>query len=188
MPTRKKKKGEITIIKKDPEKKKGRPPKYKKEFDDIARKLSGIGMPEEQIAQFLGVNQNTITRWKATKPDFCRSITEGKGEILETAFKALEKVIGGYVVTEKKMKVYTDEKGQPAIVKDGKGRVQRYANVVETQEKYIPANWQALLLFIRNRAGKDYRFFKADEPQAETDSDLESAKNELAQLFEDAKE
>ena len=53
----------------------GRPTKYKPEYAEQAGKLCGIlGATDEKLAQFFGVCELTIRRWKKDHQEFCSAI------------------------------------------------------------------------------------------------------------------
>lgn len=61
----------------------GRPPRYKKEFDDQAYKLSLLGYTDVELGVFFEVAESTINNWKKAHPSFLESIKKGK-EIADT--------------------------------------------------------------------------------------------------------
>ena len=56
----------------------GRPTKYKKEFDEQARKLCAKGFIDTEIADFFNVDVSTINRWKLSHESFCESLKSAK--------------------------------------------------------------------------------------------------------------
>lgn len=68
-----------------------RPTNYRNEYAEQARKLCLLGYTDKQLADFFGVNERTINRWKSDYPEFCQSIKKGKefadGEVVESLYK-----------------------------------------------------------------------------------------------------
>lgn len=56
----------------------GRPSRYRAEYAEQARKLCLLGATDKELADFFGVNEATINRWKHDHTEFCESITRGK--------------------------------------------------------------------------------------------------------------
>ncbi len=57
----------------------GRPTEYRREFVEQVRRLcSVLGATEFEIAQFLGVTEVTLWRWKHEHPEFCKALRVGK--------------------------------------------------------------------------------------------------------------
>lgn len=55
-----------------------RPTKYKAEFAEQARKLCLLGATDESLAEFFGVSESTINKWKLDHSAFSESIKAGK--------------------------------------------------------------------------------------------------------------
>lgn len=55
-----------------------RPTSYKPEYAEQAEKLCKLGATDKELADFFGVDERTINRWKDTKPEFCQSLKTGK--------------------------------------------------------------------------------------------------------------
>ncbi len=56
----------------------GRPTKYDKKHNEDVEKLIGIGLREEDIAYYLGVNVKTIYNWKSRDKEFLQAIERGR--------------------------------------------------------------------------------------------------------------
>lgn len=67
----------------------GRPTKYKPEYDEKSRKLCLLGATDRQMADFFGVDERTINRWKHDFPSFCQSIKTAKIEADSDVAKSL---------------------------------------------------------------------------------------------------
>ena len=57
---------------------KGRPTKYRSEFDQQVYKLSLLGATDEEVADFLGVCIDTIFEWAKVHPLFSEARARGK--------------------------------------------------------------------------------------------------------------
>lgn len=62
------------------EENRGRPSKYKEEYNDQAYKLCLLGATDKEIGDFFNVTETTINNWKIEFPDFFESIKRGKIE------------------------------------------------------------------------------------------------------------
>ena len=58
--------------------KRGQPTKYKPEYCSQATKLARLGATDKDIADFFGVNEDTVHEWKKVHPEFSESLKEGK--------------------------------------------------------------------------------------------------------------
>jgi hypothetical protein len=56
----------------------GRPTLYQPIYAEQTLKLCKLGADDAELANFFGVTETTINRWKHTHPDFCESLREGK--------------------------------------------------------------------------------------------------------------
>lgn len=56
----------------------GRPSKFKPEFVEQAAKLAALGATDRDVADFFGVTEATLYRWKHTQPEFCEALKVGK--------------------------------------------------------------------------------------------------------------
>lgn len=117
----------------------GAPTKYKKEFDNIAYKLSLLGLTDIEIADTLGITESTINNWKAKYPEFLESIKKGKVLADSEVAHSLYHRAKGYEHEEDKIFLH---EGQPVIV--------------PTIKKYAP-DTKAGEIWLRNRRGKDWK-------------------------------
>lgn len=69
----------------------GRPSLYKPEYADQARKLALLGLTDKQVADFFGVNPDTIYEWDRKHPEFAEIRARGKvaadGEMVASLWK-----------------------------------------------------------------------------------------------------
>lgn len=69
----------------------GRPTKYKAEFAEQAMKLCRLGATDKELADFFGVSESTLNKWKLAHKAFSESIKSGKlvadSEVADKLFK-----------------------------------------------------------------------------------------------------
>lgn len=56
----------------------GRPPKYRSEFAEQARRYCLLGAIDKQLAEFFAVSDKTIENWRRKYPDFKKACIDGK--------------------------------------------------------------------------------------------------------------
>ncbi len=114
----------------------GRPTKYREEFAEQARKLCLLGLTDAGLADFFGVDEATINRWKRAHADFCASISAGKmaadSDVADSLYRS---AVGGHFVTEER----------PVAEGEGSGAV------VRPLRRQVPPSVQAQSLWLRNR-------------------------------------
>ena len=94
-------------------KKKGRPSKYREEFDIQAYKLCLLGATDEELAGFFEVNVDSIYEWKKVHPSFSETIKKGKEVADATVAESLYKRATGY--NHAAVKIFNDN-GSEMIV------------------------------------------------------------------------
>jgi hypothetical protein len=113
----------------------GRPTDYRPEYCEQAEKLCRLGATDIEIADFFGVNESTILRWKAKYEEFCRSIKTGKELSDERVERALFTKATGFEHDEIDIRTC-----------DGV--------VVQTPiRKYYPPDSTAAIFWLKNRRG-----------------------------------
>lgn len=119
----------------------GRPTKFRPEFVEQARKLCLLGLTDNELADFFGVDEATIHRWKHTHKDFCESISTGKmladSEVADSLYRS---AVGGHFITEER----------PAVGENGP------ATVLPLKRQVAPSV-QAQSLWLRNRQPRLWR-------------------------------
>lgn len=87
----------------------GRPSSYRAEYADQVRKLCLLNarVTDVEIADFFGVDERTINRWKRRHADFCQSIRAGKILADAEVANSLHKRANGFSV--KATKVFLDK-------------------------------------------------------------------------------
>lgn len=121
----------------------GRPTKYRKEYDEQARKLCLLGYTDVQLADFFGVAESTIHKWKLDFPSFSESLKAGKecadAELAQTLY---DRAKGGKRIVKQK-------------ISDG---------VVFDLEEELPPDTTALIFWLKNRQPHLWR----NNPDAES--------------------
>lgn len=68
----------------------GRPPRYKKEFTELAYNYCLLGATDKKLASFFNVCVSTIDKWKKSHPEFLQSIKKAKefadGEVVKSLY------------------------------------------------------------------------------------------------------
>lgn len=117
----------------------GRPPKYKDEYAEQARKLCLLGATDAELADFFGVTENTIPNWKKAHPEFLGAINEGKAVADANVAERLYERALGYEHAEEKI---FQHNGVPVRV---------------DTIKHYPPDTQAASLWLRNRQPDKWR-------------------------------
>lgn len=91
----------------------GRPSKYKPEFAKQAYKLCLLGADDKRIADFFGVGDATISRWKNEHDAFREALKEGKEEADSVIASSLYHRAKGY--SHQSVKIFNDQ-GKPLEV------------------------------------------------------------------------
>lgn len=116
-----------------------RPSKFKPEFVQQAAKLAALGATDREVAEFFGVDERTLNRWKHEKPEFCQSLKVGKGSADERVEQSLYRRAVGYT--------YDSEK-----VFQFQGKIVR-AEVTE----HVPPDTTAGIFWLKNRKPDEWR-------------------------------
>lgn len=119
----------------------GRPTSYRVEFARLAKKMALMGATDVDLAEAIGVDEDTIVQWKRTQPSFIRALKAGKEDSDYAVAHSLYKQALGYRV-----------KAEKAFVIDGK---------IVTREYYefIQPSAAAAIFWLKNRRSK---FWRAD--------------------------
>lgn len=84
---------------------KGRPTKYREEYNDIAKRLAIGGYSDKNIAEILGVAEQNFHLWKKRYPDFRESLNEGRAMVVANIAKSMYQRAVGYKTEEVREKV-----------------------------------------------------------------------------------
>jgi DNA-binding XRE family transcriptional regulator len=118
----------------------GRPTEYRPEYNELVYKLCLLGATDKEIADIIGVTEQTLNNWKERYPELFESIRNGK-EIADAEIaKSLYHRAKGYEHPEDKI-FYDKDKG-PVIV---------------PTIKHYPPEPLAVAYWLNNRRGRDWR-------------------------------
>lgn len=119
----------------------GRPTKYKPEFVAQAQFLCGkLGATDANLAEFFGVNEDTIYEWKNVHPEFSESIKSAKAQWDdEEVIQSFRKKATGFTVPSEK--IFCHE-----------GQIIRAATTT-----YYPPDTAAGFIWLKNRRPKDWK-------------------------------
>lgn len=133
---------------------KGRPDKYKSEYNVQVLKLCVLGATDVEIANFFEVAESTINLWKKKYPDFSESIKKGKMEADANVASSLYQRATGYKTkTQKAFKVRTTRNGEGSS---------EDVKVVTVEEAHAP-DTTAIIFWLKNRRPGEW----ADKKQIE---------------------
>ena len=118
-----------------------RPPKYRAEFAEQARKLCLLGATDEDMAKFFEVAVSTISKWKIDHKAFSEAIKSGKQLADAAVADRLFKRATGY------------EHDAVKIVADAKTGAE---HVVHFVERY-PPDTTACIFWLKNRQPEKWR-------------------------------
>lgn len=74
----------------------GRPSKFKAEFVEQAAKLAALGATDRDVADFFGIDERTVNRWKQTNEEFCQALNVGKDAADDRVKQSLYRRAVGY--------------------------------------------------------------------------------------------
>jgi hypothetical protein len=141
----------------------GRPSSYRAEYAEQAEKLCKLGATDKEMADFFGVDERTINRWKVDHPEFCQSIKAGK-EIadMEVAHKLFERATGAEWTEEQAIKI----------------KVAQFEERVEVVEvrRAAPPDTTAAIFWLKNRQPAKWR----DKQEVEVSGSLTLAERVAA--------
>lgn len=117
----------------------GRPTDYKSEYDQQAYKLCLLSATDREIADFFGVQEQTLNNWKGIYPSFFESLKEGKQKADSQVADRLYQRAMGYEHAEDEIFMH---KGKPVIVKT---------------MKYYPPDPTSAIFWLKNRQPQKWR-------------------------------
>ncbi|MGE0745285.1 MAG: helix-turn-helix domain-containing protein [Rhodospirillales bacterium] len=116
----------------------GRPPLYRKDFDEQARMLCLLGATNDFLAEFFGVSDTTIDNWIARHATFRDAVRAGRLIADTEAAQGLyQRAIGAEWTEETAVKVRDDQFSE-------------HVEIVKVK-KAAPPDTQAASLWLRNR-------------------------------------
>jgi transcriptional regulator with XRE-family HTH domain len=123
-----------------------RPTKYNaEEHPDLARKLTGMGKTQADMAEAFGVARSTIEEWINAHPAFSVAIKLGKEDASDRVERALLERAVGYSHPSEKIVVVSDGQGNGSHVER-----------VDTTEHY-PPDTAAAMAWLKNRRAKEWK-------------------------------
>jgi hypothetical protein len=123
---------------------------YKKEFDELAYKLTLLGGTDKDIAEFFGVTETCINNWKLRHKSFIESIKKGKDLADSDVVVSLNKRARGYEV-EETTTAYLGEQTD-----EGTGKITKLLKITKTK-KHIPPDAIACFYWLNNRQKKNWK-------------------------------
>lgn len=117
----------------------GRPSAFKPEYCRQAEKLCRLGATDKEMADFFGVVESTINKWKIDYPQFSESLKKGKEMSDANVADRLFKRAMGY--SHKAVKIFNDE-GHPMVV---------------PYTEHYPPDTTACIFWLKNRQPKKWR-------------------------------
>jgi hypothetical protein len=120
----------------------GRPTKYREEYPEIARKVTGEGKTLADLAELLGVNRDTLVEWQKRHPEFSVAIKLGREDATDRVERALFERATGYSHKAEKLLVVSDGGGAGSHVER-----------LETIEHYPPDTNAARMWLTNVRGG-----------------------------------
>lgn len=117
-----------------------RPTKYKAEYAEQAGKLCKKGFTDKDLADFFGVDESTITRWKQSHDEFCTSIKGAKKYSDDKIVESLYNRALGYTITEEREE-YSETNGKKTV----------------KVTKQVAGDTTAQIFWLKNRQPQDWR-------------------------------
>ncbi len=118
----------------------GRPTKFKPEYVEQAQKLATLGATDREVADFFGVDERTLNRWKHDNEEFCQSLKVGKEQADERVEQSLYRRALGY--SHDAVKIAVNASGEITQVPF----VERY-----------PPDTTAAIFWLKNRKPAEWR-------------------------------
>jgi hypothetical protein len=123
-----------------------RPSKFKPEFIAQAQKLANLGATDREVAEFFGVNEATLNRWKHEHDGLCASLKVGKEQSDARVEQSLYRKALGYSFDAIKIAV------------NANGEVTQVPFV-----EHCPPDTTAAIFWLKNRKPAEWRDVKAQE-------------------------
>ena len=139
-------------------KKSGRPSKFNDDIERIALNLFEEGKTDKQVANIIGVTEQTINNWKIKHKSFFESLKQKKEFADQEVVRALFERATGYSHEEEKL----------LVVSDGGDRGSRVERVMTT--KHYPPDPTSMIFWLKNRQPDLWR--EKQEVQQTGDSNI----------------
>jgi hypothetical protein len=116
-----------------------RPTSFKPEYCEQAKKLAKLGAIDIEIADFLGVSEQTLNAWKHAHPEFLESLKAGKEQADNRVERSLYKRATGF-----------EHDAVKIFCKDGEVTQVPYREIV-------PPDVTACIFWLKNRKPAEWR-------------------------------
>lgn len=161
----------------------GRPTKYRKDLDDKVFKLCLLGCTDLEICEIWALSEATLNNWKNKHRSFLESMRAGRADadmkvaasMYERACGYTKKITEEYVTEEvvapisidketgkKKNKVAQAEQDFDEFKEAEDAKTVKYKHSKITKEVHMPADFNSMSLWLRNRQPKKWR----DKPES----------------------
>lgn len=117
----------------------GRPPKFKPEFAEQAKKLCELGATDADLADFFKVAVRTVERWKGEHEEFCRALKVSKELADQRVERSLYQRAIGYETDAVKIFQY-----------EGK-------EVIVPYREQVQPDTTAAIFWLKNRKPEDWK-------------------------------
>jgi hypothetical protein len=159
-------KGKPTVNKEGGKHAGGRPTPYKPEYCHQAEKLCRLGATDKEMADFFGVVESTINKWKIDHPQFSESLKRGKLLADANVADRLYQRAMGFEHDSEEIKVIPFGKAKAAGKEDEEDEEQKdvesadvdHPNVIRVPiRKIYPPDTTAAIFWLKNRQPKKWR-------------------------------
>lgn len=123
----------------------GRPTKYKEEYNEQAYKLCLLGATDKDLADFFDVNEDTINEWKKVHENFSESIKKGKETADANVAASLYHRALGYSHPDVEIKVVSNGNGMGSSIEK--------VDII----KHYPPDPTSAIFWLKNRQSKKWR-------------------------------
>lgn len=128
----------------------GRPTRYNAEYhNDMAYKLSLLGLIDIEIASTLDIAESTLNNWKIKHPEFMESLKKGKAIADANVATSLYRRATGWVAKEEKVLSHEGYHTDTVII-----------------EKHYPGDTGAAMAWLKNRQPEKWRERQRDEGES----------------------
>ena len=123
----------------------GRPTKYKPEYDELAFNYCLLGATNDQMAEFFDVDPSTIDNWIAAHESFLGSIKKGRAVADGKVARSLYERANGYSHPEDDIRTVSIGDNQGSEI------------VITPTIKHYPPDTTAAIFWLKNRQTKLWR-------------------------------
>lgn len=123
----------------------GRPSAFKQEYCEQVEKLCRLGATDKEIADFFGVVESTVNKWKIDYPEFSESLKRGKALADANVADRLYQRAMGFEHDSEEIKVVSDGPGAGSSIERVPIR------------KVYPPDTTAAIFWLKNRQPKKWR-------------------------------